>query len=622
MYNEYKPYAAFLLASATSLLNINGEDTIARNDSAASTVYQLDEYVLVANTYAVPAHEIGSTVNVITREDLELSRSPFVLDAIRELPGISLRNNGGPGGVFSMTTRGLNSNRPTILIDGIEMSNPATGTIFNLGTLFSNSVERVEFLKGAQSALYGADALAGVINIQTRDTVEDGYRGSLSAGYGTDNTREADASFQLKEGVFDFALGLNYYNTDGFSALKGNNEDDNYENTNLNAKLGYQATDTLKLYALFYSVETEAEYDDSPTLTDALFTERHLFAKAGATLDICETWETQLNFGFTETNSISDGTYGVFFNEGDRYKADWRNIVAVNSRWDLVTGLEFELEDNRDAAGKRDTSSIYADNVFEVVQGLHWTLGGRYDDNSDYGISRTWRTSLNYQIKPLNSRLHASYGTSFQAPTFFQTTDAFYGNPNLLPEEGKSWDIGIETKLFDERLVLDVTAFRNEIENQINFITLTSFPDPFTGTYINNSEYKSQGIETTLTFLASEDLQFRANYTFTDNAEYSDGSDAERVPKHLANLSANYKLLEDALRLKISLNYVGKQYDNAFATEQQPDYATVDLAGQYDLSETFTLWSSINNLFDKDYEEIVGYNTAGFNLRAGVRIHF
>ena len=128
--------------------------------------------------------EVGSTVEVIDREDLEIGQTTFVLDALRELPGVSLRNNGGPGGAFGITTRGLNTNRPVVLIDGIEVSDPSSGSIINPGLLFSNAIDRIEFLKGPQSSLYGADALAGVINITSRQAQEGETIGSISAGYG------------------------------------------------------------------------------------------------------------------------------------------------------------------------------------------------------------------------------------------------------------------------------------------------------------------------------------------------------------------------------------------------------------------------------------------------------
>ncbi|MEM8867991.1 MAG: TonB-dependent receptor, partial [Verrucomicrobiota bacterium] len=289
--------------------------------------------------------------------------------------------------------------------------------------------------------------------------------------------------------------------------------------------------------------------------------------------------------------------------------------------WTLAAGLEYELEDNREAPGDRDNSSIYLDNTVELSEALHWTLGGRYDDNSEYGTNETWRTTISYQIKPLKSRIHASYGTSFDAPTFFELSDPSFGNPNLSPEEGKGWDAGIEVTLIEETLILDATAFGNDIDDKISFITLTSFPDPFTGTYINDESYQSQGLETSLLWLASETLQIKANYTYTD-AEYGDGTEAERVPTHLANLSATLSLLENALRLKGTVNYVGTQKDMRFSTNEQPDYATINLSGQYAFSEQFTIWCRLNNILDKDYEEIAGFNTPGFNATAGVRISF
>ncbi|MEM8867618.1 MAG: TonB-dependent receptor plug domain-containing protein, partial [Verrucomicrobiota bacterium] len=313
---------ATLAATTASLLPLNGDDSTARND-ADLPLYVLDDYVVVAHTYAVPYVEVGSTVDLITREELELGQSAFVLDALRELPGITVRNNGGPGSVFGITTRGLNSNRPTVLIDGIEVSNPSSGEIINAGFLFSNSVERIEFLKGPQSSLYGADALAGVISIETRSPTEDGQSGSISAGYGSNDTFEGSIDYSLQDGAFDLTLGVNYHSSDGYSAQTSNTEDDSYENINVSAKVGYEITETIRLYALAYTINAETDFDgfSDPNGTSE---EEQIFAKAGANLDISEDWQSQISFEYTQTTLTSEDTFGVFSSEGERYKTDWR----------------------------------------------------------------------------------------------------------------------------------------------------------------------------------------------------------------------------------------------------------------------------------------------------------
>jgi vitamin B12 transporter len=597
---------------------LHADDQPARKQDNDAT-YQLANYVVVANTYEVPLSEVGSTVEVITREDLEIGQTTFVLDALRELPGISLRNNGGPGGAFGMTTRGLNTNLPTVLIDGIEVSDPQSGRILNPGLLFSNSVERVEFLKGPQSSLYGADALAGVINITTREVKDGETTGSLSAGYGTFDTKQGSVNLQTRQGPIDFSLNLNRHESAGFSAQDNETEDDGYENSSITAKLGYQATEDLKFYLLGYYIDSESEFDASfvPSSFDPSGINRteQFFAKTGAILQATEDWETQLGFAFsnvkTESDSVSNGFSET---EGDRYKIDWRNVYSVNDDWNIAAGAEYEIEDNRLGTGDRDETSYYADNTIEVVENLHWTLGGRYDDNSAYGTNETWRTTFSYLIEPINSRLHGSYGTSFQAPSFYQTLNPTYGTPGLKAENGEGWDFGIETAFLDEKVIWDVTLFGNDISDKIGF-------DMTTLKYKNDESYESHGVETSLSWQVCQDVLIRTNYTYTE-AEYEDGTEAERVPEHMANFSVLWSTLEEKLNLKASVHYVGKQKSLRSSLVDQDDYTVLNLAGQYELTKELTLWTSVNNVFDAEYQEISGYNSADFNMMAGIRINF
>ncbi len=612
---------AYTIAALAGITGLQADELPARNQDTDAH-QELAEYVVVANTYEVPLSEVGSTVELITREDLELGQTTFVLDALRELPGVYLRNNGGPGSSFGITTRGL-TDQPIVLIDGIEVSNPSDGQSINPGMLFSNSIDRVEFLKGSQSSLYGADAFAGVINITSREALDGEKNGSLSAGYGTYNTRQVNADFQMKEGPFDFSISANRYDSDGFSAQDQNSEDDAYRNTSATARVGYQLTEALKVYALGYHIDAKSDTDTSPTDTFGYSTSKQTFAKTGAVLQATDIWETQASVAYSKvenTSVVKDylGDINSYPSAGDRYKVDWRNVISPIDQLDIAAGIEYEKEDNRSGPGDRNTSSYYVDNTVKPIDNLFWTIGGRYDDNSNYQDKSTWRTSISYLIEPIQSRLHGYYGTSFKAPSFYETTNPQYGNPGLSPEKGEGWDLGIETNLLHKDVTLDVTYFHNNIDDQIIFIA-TQFVPTFEGTFINNASYESDGVEVTLDWQADETLLFRANYTYT-NAKNGDGSDPLHVPMHTANLSATWSTLNDALDLKASVRYIDERA--TYGGNSVGASTVVDLAGQYAINETLSLWTSINNLFDKDYQEYYGYNTPGFNITAGIRIDF
>lgn len=623
-----------LIAAAISTAGISAQTDSAGTQNSEALL-QLPEYIISANTYAVPRTEVGSTVNTISREELELGQTTFVLDALRELPGVWFRNNGGPGAGATVATRGLPStSSPIILIDGIEVSDPANGNMFNPGTLFTHSVENIEFLKGAQSALYGADALAGVINIETRKPKDGETEYSLDSGMGSYNTLMASIGVRTQQGALDFSTNISRQTSDGFSARPTNNENDSYRNTNIQAKLSYQLTEIVKLYTSMYLIKSSVESDAwtaSTNIDDIEFgndLSQQFFITSGAKIEINESWDSQISYAFTEIKNESqsandnydpntwayiDTTYESSKTQGDRHKVQWRNRITINERWDLAAGAQYELEDRRSDPGDRDENSYYADNTFEVNSDLFFTLGGRIDDNSAYGKNETWRSTFSYNLEPMNSRLHGSYGTTFQAPTFLQilgkTAWGVSPNADLKAESGEGWDYGIESTFANGRIICDITGFGNEITDKIDYSG---------GQYINVANYKSYGVESSVTWQADPNLLLRANYTYT-RAE-ANGSTALLVPKNMLNFSASWSTLEGKLSLRPSVQYVDQRIDYGNAVVKS--YTIVNLAGQYALNDQLTVWTRVNNLFNKDYQEINGYNSADFNIMAGLKIDF
>ena len=617
MTNITKLSIASAITALAGTACLHADHQPARNQDNDATT-QLANYVVVANTYAVPLSEVGSTVEVITREDLELGQTTFVIDALRELPSVLIRNNGGMGNSFGMTVRGLNGDRPVVFVDGIKVSNPTTGRMLNPALIFSDTVESVELLKGAQSSLYGADALAGALNITTRKAKAGEKNGSIKAGLGTDNTRQASANFLMNEGKWDFSMSLNHYTSDGFSSLSSDNEDDGYENTVANLKIGYEVNEDLKLYLASYYIDAEADYDSSTADNSGVSESEQIFAKTGAIFQATDIWETQLSFAYTGVDNLDQNdTYGETPFKGDRYETEWRNVVAINESWTVAGGAGYEHEENRENDEFRSNASYYVDNNLEVIENLFWTLGGRYDHPSGYSYQKTWRTTLSYLVEPISSRLHGSYGTSFRAPSLYNLTF----NPDLKHQNGEGWDLGVEVTLFEDEVIVDVTAFGYDIDDKMTWDPTAPGSWPGWPGAMVNENYKSEGVESSITWKIQPNLTFRGNYTYTDAT-----SDVNKEPlytsKHQASTSLTWKTLDDKLDLKGTVLYVGKRNAQFGSTKKSPDYATVNLAAQYAISETWTVWTAANNILDKDYEEIVGYNTPGFNIMAGIRMDF
>lgn len=606
---------AFAIAAFAGSVCLHADDQPARNqDSDASP--ELADTIVVAHTYEVPLAEVGSTVHVLSREDLEVGQTTFVIDALREVPSVLIRNNGGIGNAFGMTVRGLNGDRPAVFVDGIKVSNPMTGRMLNPGLVFTDTVESIEFLKGPQSALYGADALSGALNLTTRKPSDGEKTGTLKTGYGTDNTRQGSASFLMNEGKWDLSMSLNHYTSDGYSSLDTDHEEDGYDNTGANLKVGYSVLENLELYVASYYIDSTADYDASATDSSGKNDSEQLFAKTGAILQATDIWETQLSFAYTGVDNVDKNNSFTTPFKGERYETEWRNIVAVNESWTVATGAGYEHEENRDSGEFRSNASYYVDNNFEVIEHLFWTLGGRYDHPTGYSDQKTWRTTFSYLVEPIRSRFHGSYGTSYSAPSLYNL--AF--NPQLKHQEGSGWDLGVEVTLIEDKVIVDVTAFGYDIDDKMTWDPNAIGSSPWPGAMVNE-DYESEGVETSITWKIQPDLTFRGSYTYTD-ATSDVTKEPLYTPNHQAAVSLTWKTLEEKLDLKGSVLYVGKRNAQYGSTKESPDYATVNLAAQYALSEMWSLWTSANNLLDKDYQEIAGYNTPGFNITAGIRLDF
>ena len=601
-------------------------------DRSGDETYNLDDFVTVANRFELPLDRIGSSVELITKNDLEVTNQPFVLSAMRTTPGFNIRNNGGPGSALGITTRGLNSNTPIVLIDGIEVSNPATGTILNFGNLFGSNISRIEILKGPQSSLYGADAIAGVINIKTLSGNES-PGGSIELSGGSFNTYRSNVAYRGAEGAFTFAVNAGHYQSTGFSTqdpILGESDptwtdnawadNDGYENTSFSTKIDYQATGVTQLYFVAYYIDNYAEFDPGnpawvfgEPFADNYSESEQGFAKLGSKTEISENWESQINIGYTNYNNHTNSSLASR-SKGRRTKIDWTNQVNLTENWDAVIGAEFEREESIIQNRERDDNSIFMENIFAVTDYFDWTLGFRYDDNEDYGHETTYRSTFSYHIDSIDSRIHGSYGTSFHAPTFYQLFDDFSGNDSLNAEFGEGWDLGIETNLGIQNVTFSSTLFGYDIDDKLNY-------DYATSKYANEERYQSEGIETAANWYATNELSLKIAHTYA-SAEYIDGTEAERVPRNTYSFAINWRGLDSKLNLNANAIYTGSQYTLRSSPSKDDGYTVVNLSARYELSDTYTIWARIDNLFDKEYEEIRSYQTPGASYYAGLKLNF
>lgn len=620
----------------------------------AQNTYRLPEVTVTASRVETPLEQVGSSVTVITEEQLKNRQVRLVSDVLREVPGVAVSRAGPPGNFTQVRIRGAEGNQTLVLIDGIEVNDPAGGSEFNFAHLLAAEIERIEVLRGPQSALWGSDAIGGVINIVTKKG-SGPLQATASAEGGSFDTRQFNASLSGGGDRYHYALSGTYFDTDGISIAPGGSEEDGYDNATVFFKGGLIPLDNLSLdFAGRYTdATTETDPQDfsfppGPTFgqiidgdneTDA----ERFYGRTQAKLTLFEgLWEHIVSAAITDTeNELFEDGAKTSRSEGQKLKYDYQtNIfldtpVFANAHHTLTLAVEHEEEEFKQRGAtpaapqnqdqEIDNTGYVAEYRVDLWDQLFLSAAGRYDDNDRFEDETTYRFTAAYLHPQTETRVHSSYAKGVKNPTFTELfgffPGSFAGNPDLQPEESRGWDVGIEQPFWNGRLIADVTYFRNELEDEI----VPTFDLNTFRSSVKNSEGTSnwQGVELTAKARIMPNLHLTGTYTYTD-AE--DGQDLEEVrrPRHLASLSINYRLLDDRAHLNLSVDYNGEQKDLNFTTIPSSrvtldDYTLVNLNGSYRINDNFQVFGRVENLLDDDYQEVFGFETLGRGFFVGLR---
>lgn len=569
--------------------------------------------------------EIGSSVSIITSEDLEKLDFDFALDAVAAAPGVTINQNGSFGGSASVRIRGASSGQTLVLIDGVPVGDPSTTDgSFNFAYLDTSEIERIEVLKGPQSTLWGSDAIGGVVSITTKEP-EERLGGNVFAEYGSFNTLRGGASISNASEIGDFRLSASGISTDGISKAdeaNGNGEEDAYESTSVSAKGGLNLPSDARLEATLLWNDAQSEYDSyvggaQGSVGDGDERTQNETLSGNVTLKVPlldNRFENLLMVGYSDITreNFTNGMQS-YFAEGDRQIYRYQGTLTVNDSNKLSFGAEREETTANNA--KSSIDGLFALYEFKPVEKLTLTGGLRMDDHDTFGSETTGRVAAAYAATE-QVVVRASWGQGFKAPSIFQSTYicTFCGltepNTNLKPESSEAFDIGIDWTSSDGRANAGIAYFDQETENMIDF--------SYTAGYDNIAFVESKGVELFGSYQFNSWLGVSANYAYID-AEDGNGNELTRLPAHSGDVTVTVDP-EGPLSGAVLVRYNGDEANTNGTTLD--GWTRVDLTGSYDLSDTIELYGRLENLFDEEYQQILGYGTPGISGSVGIRLRY
>ena len=580
-----------------------------------------DTLVVTANRFQQPVNTVLAPTDVVTREDIQRWQSKDLNDVMRRLPGVDIAQYGGIGQSSSLFVRGTEARHVLVLIDGVPMARAGIGNAIDIGQIPVSLVQRIEYIRGPRSAVYGSGAIGGVVNIIT---MSDDERAQINAGMGTNGYQNYDGAINQRFGDTMVTAAGAYQTTKGFnvqpdSTYADDSDRDGYRNKLFWGGVQHKFNDSVSGFFRGYGYSSNTDYDQGSGG----------YAGGGdESQNYTQSWDTGLNYhsGIYSSQLIAnyqhlknynynaqDGRYAAsasLDNMEQRY-IQWGNNIEVG-HGSVSGGVDWKQEKLQSSGTsstdiyKRDTTGLYLTGQQQIDK-VTLEASGREDHDEQFGWHGTWQTAAGWEFVD-DYRVTLSYGTGFLAPSLGQQFGAerfgIASNPNLKPEESKQWEAGLEglTGPLDWRL----STYRYEINNLIDYDN---------SAYYNVKSATIKGLEWTGNVTTGP-----VDHHLT--LQYIDPRDDEtnKVLARRAKQQVKYELTGQIYDLgwNVAYQYLGQRYDNAYDATTYTSH-TVKLGGvsvwdiglSYPMTSHLTVRGKIANLFDKDYETAYGYQTAG-----------
>ncbi len=564
----------------------------------------LPDTVVTASRQAQSLSSTPAATTVFTRSEIERLQPSSVADLLRRVPGASITTNGGQGSLTSLSLRGTGSTQSLVLVDGQRIGSASAGQP-SLEFLNVDQIERIEVIRGPRSAIYGSDAIGGVVQIFTRQG-KPGLNPRITAGIGSNNTYRRHLGLSGGNQKTRFDLGSSLNETAGFDrtrhATAGDQDDDGYRNRAFNASINHSFTDDIEAGVRLLEQSGNSEYDLNGNPEDDFnlsTVATHLQWRVN------DVWSTRLEAGHAEDKRDSHydanafGPAATYSYNTYRDSASWLNSLRLTEQHSLQTGVDWYQDRLRSTGSYLETErynrAAFVQHRFDG-EAFQTELGWRHDDNEQFGSANTFNAAL---IVPLtdNQQVVASYGEGFRAPTFNDLYTSFGANPDLQPERSKSYELQWRGQV--QAAQLQAAAFRTDIDDLILL-------DPFF-TAQNISRARIHGLELSAgTQVAGWDTLLAA--TWLDPRDRTSGNQLPRRPKRLLSLDADRQLGAFGVGFSVSAN--SQRYNDPNNEQALSGFGLVEARARWDMTPELRWDLKVGNLLDKDYS-LANYNSNG-----------
>lgn len=641
---------ASLIAVLIITVSFSQETTVQKTDTTG--FYRLSNVVISATRTSSSTTELANSISIIDSTEIANKQRINLFGLLKTEYGFSTLQFGPLGGLGTISIRGSNAGHSLVLVDNIEMNLPSeSSNLYDFANLPAENIYKIEILRGPQGTLYGSDALAGVVNIVTKKGMGK-PNFILSAEGGSYNSFKGSAGFSGNFNKLNYLVSLSRTQSTGFSAASEkyrNTERDGYEGNNLFARLGYDFTSNsgINFYVRFTKADTDldqfgGEFGDDPTYKYNL---EELTTRAEGYFNLFDgLWEQKIGASFYKNLRKYDYDSSMFNPsssnsnyDGRKFKIDWQNNFYLQKENILTFGAETELEQAETyfyslsefgpyesilPKSETYTMGIYLQDQINIEKRFFATAGIRYDHHTKFGGALTFRFAPAFMFWKFGTKIKATIGSGFKAPSIVYLYDPFFGNENLNPETSIGFDVGVEQFIWSSGISVGVNYFNNE------FTDLIGLDENFKS--INVDKAKTEGIEFFSKINSLDFLSIKLNYTYTNAVDKSKnspefGEKLLRRPTHRAALYADY-FISDRSNINLEIIYVGEKDDKNFSTfpAQRINleaYTLLNIAGYYNLFKFLKLFARVENLFDTDYEEVYGYGTPGLSAFAGLKLN-